>query len=140
MSLTQTAVYAPSTKTSTTEYRTLANEAEYRNWSAEFSALNSVGQTCVDFRVRHFHHLACSIILYTSNIYCRRTNRPNPCNSNALQILKGASTLILVALIYTSSTSSIAKGHAAMSPISPSSPTCTVLLKMNLSPSNPWAV
>jgi hypothetical protein len=69
MSRTQTAVYMPLTNTSTANYRTFANEAEYKTWLDEFSAQNSDGQAkLVDFRVRHLHVTACLSVYLTSNL------------------------------------------------------------------------
>jgi len=70
----------------------------------------------------------------------RPTDPQTRWNLNALWILKGASTLTHVVLVYTSLTLSTGTAHATISQISTSSPIFTPLPSRNLSHSNPWAV
>jgi hypothetical protein len=112
----ESSVYGTMTATSP-KYLTFDDEAEYKNWFAEFDAQNANGQRVIDFRVRYLHN-AYGIHLNTS--HCRPTYRQTPWNLNALRILKGASTLTRAVLICISSTSLTRTAHATMSQISTS--------------------
>src|SRR5882724_7974204 len=69
----------------------------------------------------------------------RLTAPPSFWNLDALQILKGGSTLTHVVQIYISSTLSTGTADTMMSQISTSSPTSTPQQSLNLTHSNQWA-
>ena len=138
MSHTQSSVSGTMTAISTPGYCTFKNEADYNSWLAEFSAQNEDSQQVINFRVfisLPFLHLPSMHLKFNH----RLTAPPSFWNLDALQILKGGSTLTHVVQIYISSTLSTGTADTMMSQISTSSPTSTPQQSLNLTHSNQWA-